>query len=263
MAYRYFSGIHVMRELTRFQRVGPKAIMPVVFTSLLNLEDGQQESTGTNRLGQPVFGITRTPQVFLDFMAEQDKGVLIINWDAVDELFADGMLDDMFEGFRSLLLDLAADPAAWNHSLWDNSRRMIPLAQLQMRDRANATETPVSDELLHTAFVRQVAERPAQLVIVASGTKAAKEEAYALACRVERESLDHGEASNQMVGVLMDKGWSKRCIGARYSFCGGGLSSHRFGIASGPAALSHGTRRDRGCFVAITSAQWSGCAGGH
>jgi hypothetical protein len=35
--HRYFSGIRVMRELARFQRVGPTAIMPVVFTSLLNL----------------------------------------------------------------------------------------------------------------------------------------------------------------------------------------------------------------------------------
>ena len=209
MAYRYFSGIHVMRELTRFQRVGPKAIMPVVFTSLLNLVDSAAQSSGSNWLGRPVYGITGTPQVFLDFMAEQDKGALIVNWDAVDELFADGMLDDMFEGFRSLLLDLAADPASWNRSLWDNAQRMIPAAQLEVRAQANATQASISDELLHTPFLQQVAERPSQLAISTPERRLTYAETYGYACRLEKELLDRGVLPNQMVGILMDKGWEQ------------------------------------------------------
>ena len=39
--HRYFSGVRVMREITRFQGVGPKAIMPVVFTSLAEYWPGR------------------------------------------------------------------------------------------------------------------------------------------------------------------------------------------------------------------------------
>ncbi|HEY2645893.1 MAG TPA: condensation domain-containing protein, partial [Candidatus Acidoferrales bacterium] len=74
--HRYFSGIQVMRELARFQRVGPTAIMPVVFTSLLNLGEQSDGATWSSRLGRHVYSITQTPQVYLDFMVYEEKGAL-------------------------------------------------------------------------------------------------------------------------------------------------------------------------------------------
>ena len=59
--HRYFSGIQVMRDLARFQRVGPTAIMPVVFTSLLNLGEQDDGATWLGRLGKSVYAITQTP----------------------------------------------------------------------------------------------------------------------------------------------------------------------------------------------------------
>ena len=101
--HRYFSGIQVMRELARFQRVGPTAIMPVVFTSLLNLGDQNDGATWSSRFGQCVYAITQTPQVYLDFMVYEEKGSLLINWDAVEELFPAGLLDDMFAAYQELV----------------------------------------------------------------------------------------------------------------------------------------------------------------
>lgn len=71
--HRYFSGIQVMRELARFQRVGPTAIMPVVFTSLLNLGEQNDGTTWVSRLGQRVYAIAQTPQVYLDFVVQRKK----------------------------------------------------------------------------------------------------------------------------------------------------------------------------------------------
>jgi non-ribosomal peptide synthetase component F len=73
--HRYFSGIQVMRDLSRFQRVGPTAIMPVVFTSLLNLGDHGDGLTWSSRLGKCVYAITQTPQVYLDFMVYEEKAL--------------------------------------------------------------------------------------------------------------------------------------------------------------------------------------------
>ena len=41
--------------------------------------------------------ITQTPQVWLDHQVIEDAGGLLFNWDAVEELFPPGLLDDMFE----------------------------------------------------------------------------------------------------------------------------------------------------------------------
>ncbi len=44
----------------------PTAIMPVVFTSLLNLGKPERRATWSSRLGHYVYAITQTPQVYLD-----------------------------------------------------------------------------------------------------------------------------------------------------------------------------------------------------
>jgi amino acid adenylation domain-containing protein len=207
--HRLFSGIHVMRELRRLQGVGPKALMPVVFTSLLNLDDGGEGTKWLSRLGEPGFAHTQTPQVYLDFIVQEDKGTLILNWDAVDELFPQDLLNDMFQSFQRLLLELASDDAAWDRNLADNTRQLLPPEQWEIRRQANATEAPLSDELLHTPFLRQVAERPQDLAICAPQRRLTYLETYQRACRIERELLDRGVGPNQMVGVLMAKGWEQ------------------------------------------------------
>lgn len=219
--HRLFSGIHVMRELRRLQGVGPKAIMPFVFTSLLNLDDHGEGTTWLSRLGEPGFAHTQTPQVYLDFIVQEDKGTLVLNWDAVDELFPQGMLDDMFQSFQRLLRELASEEVSWNRSLGENTRQLLPAEQMEIRKQVNATEAPISDELLHTPFLKQVAERPNDLAIVTPKRRLTYAETYRLACRVERELLDRGVQPNQMVGVLMAKGWEQIVAVLGIHFAGG------------------------------------------
>ncbi|MGH7486681.1 MAG: condensation domain-containing protein, partial [bacterium] len=137
---RYFSGIEVMRELTRMQRVGPKAIMPVIFTSLLNLDESGGTGSWAFRLGKPAYGIVQTPQVYLELIVQEDNGALVIDWDAIEELFPEGLLDDMLAGFQRLLHDLAGGQESWHRTLAENTWRLIPEAQLEMRRQVNATQ---------------------------------------------------------------------------------------------------------------------------
>jgi pyochelin synthetase len=207
--HRYFSGIQVMRELARFQRVGPTAIMPVVFTSLLNLGEQDDGATWLSRFGRCVYGITQTPQVYLDFMVYEEKGALQINWDAVEELFPAGLLDDMFEAFQRLLQDLAADDATWERTLADNARRLIPETQMASRQAANNTAAPITDDLLHDPFLKQVAERPDQLAVCTPKRRLTYRDVYGYACRVEQELLRRGVRPNDLVAVMMEKGWEQ------------------------------------------------------
>jgi len=219
--HRSFSGIEVMRESARLHGVGPRAVMPVVFTSLLNLDESAGGTTWCYQMGRSVFGQTQTPQVYLDFIIEEDKGTLVLNWDAVDELFEPGMLDEMFESLQHLLFELATDNAGWNRSLSDNARRLLPAAQIEVRQRVNATEGPLSDELLHTPFLKQVAERPNHVAIITSTRRLTYDETYRRACRIEEELLDRDVKPNQMIGVLMEKGWEQVVAILGIHFAGG------------------------------------------
>src|SRR5260370_31584461 len=156
-----------MREMARFQRVGPTAIMPVVFTSLLNLGEQNDGATWSSRLGRRVYAITQTPQVYLDYMVYEENGSLQINWDAVEQLFPAGVLDDMFAAYQGLLQDLATDDSAWQRTLAENARRLIPASQMALREAANDTTAPLTGDLLHTPFLQQVAEPPHHLAVCA------------------------------------------------------------------------------------------------
>ena len=207
--HRYFSGIQVMRDLARFQRVGPAAIMPVVFTSLLNLGEQGDGLTWTSRLGRCVYAITQTPQVYLDCMVTEEKGSVHINWDAVEELFPAGLLDDMFAALQRLLQDLSSDDSAWQRTFAENARRLIPDAQMALRDAVNTTIAPLTGDLLHTPFLKQVAERPAQMAVCAPDRRLTYLELYQYACRIEQELLRCRVKPNDLVAVMMQKGWEQ------------------------------------------------------
>src|ERR1017187_558193 len=75
--------------------------MPVVFTSALGLPASLTELELP--FGQPVWGVSQTPQVWLDCQVTERGGGLFVNWDAVEELFPAGVLDGMFGAFAGLV----------------------------------------------------------------------------------------------------------------------------------------------------------------
>ena len=210
-----------MREMTRFHGVGPTAIMPVVFTSLLNIGQGNDQGTWAGRLGKTVYAISQTPQVYLDFMVHEDEGELVINWDAVEELFPAGLLDDMFRAYQALLAQLASDDSSWSRTLADNARKLLPIYQAQLFEEVNATAAPVSDEFLHTLFLKQVEERPGQVAVCTPARRMTYAELYSRACRIEEELLPRGLEPNQLVGIVMEKGWEQVVAVLGILFAGG------------------------------------------
>ena len=99
-------------------------------------------------------------------MVHEEKGALSINWDAIEELFPAGLLDDLFAAYQRLLEDLAADDSAWQRSLAENARRLIPAAQMALREAANAPYRGAGHRRFAAhAVSQQVAERPEQLAV--------------------------------------------------------------------------------------------------
>lgn len=104
MEHRAVSAVRVMREYAR--RTGPAAAaMPVVFTSALGLPTELVDIDLP--FGTPVWGISQTPQVWLDCQVSVRGGTLVVTWDAVEELFPPDLLDVMFAAYRAALETLA------------------------------------------------------------------------------------------------------------------------------------------------------------
>lgn len=205
---RYFSGVQVLREMGR-RRKGPASVtMPVVFTSTLNLaSSSQQESSqeSSNDQRDAVYGISQTPQVWLDHQVQERGGDLVFNWDAVEDLFPEGLLNDMFSAYCGLLRDLARDEECWQASSW----QLLPPAQIEQRLTVNSTETPISKDLLHDLFASQARRQPDQPAVISSSRELSYAELYSRSNQIGRFLRQMGVGRNKLVAVVMQKGWEQ------------------------------------------------------
>ncbi|WP_100036777.1 non-ribosomal peptide synthetase [Escherichia coli] len=108
--HRDVSAIRVMRQLAQRQNV-PAVPMPVVFTSALGFE--QDNFLARRNLLKPVWGISQTPQVWLDHQIYESEGELRFNWDFVAALFPAGQVERQFEQYCALLNRMAEDESGW------------------------------------------------------------------------------------------------------------------------------------------------------
>lgn len=148
--HRQVSAVSIVRELARLHGE-PELVMPVVFTSALGLTNEQRHGL----FSQPLWGISQTPQVWLDHqLTEQDGGVMLV-WDAVEALFPPGMLDAMFSAYQLLLDHLCND--SWQQPLPE----LMPPEQRTLREQINTkAERNWPQETLHQSFFSYATQHP-------------------------------------------------------------------------------------------------------
>ncbi|MBF6427709.1 amino acid adenylation domain-containing protein [Nocardia cyriacigeorgica] len=157
--HQQVSAVRVLRELGRESELAAEPV-PVVFTSMLGVDDELARS-----VRWPDFTRTQTPQVWLDHQVIELPGGVVLSWDSVDELFPDGLIDDMFDAYHRLLLGLG--DLDWERPL----EPVLPSGQRAVRDRVNdtAAAAPVG-RLLHTAMFEVAAEDPDRIALVVGET---------------------------------------------------------------------------------------------
>ncbi|MDX3240512.1 amino acid adenylation domain-containing protein [Streptomyces sp. ME18-1-4] len=205
LGHSAYSGVRVMRE--RARRLGGRlgAAMPVVFTSMIGFDSATDLAGTAQVFGDVVYGVSQTPQVWLDYQVLEDRGELLVNWDFVDELFPAGMIEEMFLAHRACLERLGESEAAWD----ERELVTLPAAQADERRRANATEAPLPERTL-CGLVEEQAERTpeATAVISADGEHTYRElvdDAYRLAHVLQ--SMD--ATRDTLVGVITEKGYEQ------------------------------------------------------
>ncbi|MYS62523.1 type I polyketide synthase [Streptomyces sp. SID5468] len=115
MEHAAYTGLDVLRDLARLDGAAGRARMPVVFNSTLGTRHPDTTTAGPvgalcrlGTSGTPVWSGVRTPQVILDHQAFEEDGCLVLNWDVVEEVFQEGVVDAMFAAYEGLIRELCA-----------------------------------------------------------------------------------------------------------------------------------------------------------
>ncbi|WP_329241745.1 amino acid adenylation domain-containing protein [Actinoallomurus sp. NBC_01490] len=211
MEHLAYSGVRVQRERSRRLGSGPNAAMPIVFTSALVLGAPEQDpSDGIRFFGEQVYGLTQTPQVWLDHQVAEEQGELAYNWDVVEALFPAGLLDDMFAVYGSVLDRLAEDEDAWDRA---DSLAVLPAWQAEERDRANDTGVRAAlagpGDTLCGLVETQAARTPDATAVIGADGERSYREIVAYGRRMARRLKELEAAPGSLVGVIMDKGWEQ------------------------------------------------------
>ncbi|WP_280459343.1 non-ribosomal peptide synthetase [Nocardia carnea] len=163
--HQQVSAVRVLRELARNSEA-PTEPVPVVFTSMLGVDDELARS-----VRWPDYTRTQTPQVWLDHQVIELPEGLLLSWDSVDELFPDGLVDEMLTAYHQLVDGLAE--MDWEQPLGTASPTLPPHQQV-VRDLVNSTTwpgpldapDPANHRLLHTAMFDVAAEDPGRPALV-------------------------------------------------------------------------------------------------
>ncbi len=205
------SGVRVLRELSQARGVQQTA-MPIVFNSTLS--EAAPELAEFNLAdalnAKHMHSITQTPQVWLDHTLLELEGRLLFNWDSIDELFPEGMIEQMFVAYNALL-DSLCEPAAWGA----NTPQLLP--QVRLPAPVDIQQTL---PLMHELFERQALATPDAMAVI--GTR---QLTYAQ-LRFEARQLGaclqaQGVLPNRLVAVVMERGWEQVVATLAILYAGG------------------------------------------
>lgn len=190
-----YSGVDVLRDLTRS---GQAASGSVVFACNL----GNELITGNVRraFGRPGFMITQTPQVWLDHQINEYPEGLHLAFDAVEELFPQGVLDAMFDSYLDLLTRLPS--LDWTQPVTID----LPPDQRAVRERVNATGDGVRGGLVHGEFFRRVRSEPQRTALICGDAEVSYGELAERALTVAGALRSAGIVNGDAVAVTMPRG---------------------------------------------------------
>jgi nonribosomal peptide synthetase protein BlmIV len=203
--HRAVSGVTVAREWARLHDRPLDLVTPVVFTSNLGLPT-DPAGPGAPGLGTPGFSVSQTPQLYLDHQVAETAEGLLLNWDAVAELFPAGLIDDALAAYAGLLSRLAAGTAAaWQRP----AGGLLPPAQRARRARVNATGRDLPARCLPDIVAEGAARHPDAAAVITARQTLSHAEVLRRAGRVAHRLRDLGTRPGELVGVAMHTGWEQ------------------------------------------------------
>lgn len=195
LAHVDMSGVEVIAALSK--SVGERLLMPIVFSSLLH------RHASFEPLGKLVSGLTRTPQVTLDCQIMDDGQHLYMNWDVLDGFYPPGLTQAMFETWVGAIEGLATSESPWDAPFV----APLPVNQRTRRLEANATRVAWPAQMLHARVLAQARLTPDGVAVIAPDETLSYREVVRRAAEFAQALRDAGVRRNELVGIVLDKGW--------------------------------------------------------
>ncbi|PEE40234.1 non-ribosomal peptide synthetase [Bacillus pseudomycoides] len=180
LEHRHYDGVNFIRDFTRYHQMTPKAVMPIVFTSML----AGAGAFAWEQLGSLRHIHARTPQVYLDNVVIEKNGELLISWNYVEELFDADVIEAMFSQFVDLLEQLVKQSDVTSLQMKESDQTLI--------EQYNQTTEKIPSTTLYQLFTDQVKRTPDEVAVV-----------------FEQEWLTYSELhkrSNQVAHYLQEQG---------------------------------------------------------
>ncbi|MEM7112071.1 MAG: amino acid adenylation domain-containing protein [Chloroflexota bacterium] len=192
--HRVVNGLQALAE--HFGAEANHALMPVVFTNLL--DTGLDTSLIDAATSQ-------TPQVWLEHVVTETAESLELSWHVAEGLFPFDLIETMFAAYGRLLQRLATEQMAWQ----ETAVSLLPAAQQQQRTAVNDTAAPISDELLHTLFLKKIDAHATDPAVITPTMTLTYQQLYHRANQVGHWLRAQGAKPNTLVAVTMTKGWEQ------------------------------------------------------
>ena len=194
--HRLFSGVEVIRELSR-KKGGDYAFMPIVFTSAIGLINNDM----TNLKGDLSYGISQTPQVFIDCQVMDGVFGLQVNWDVRKGVFEETVIDDMFSIFEKLLNDLSVSKENWEK----NEALKLPQWQEKLFKDVNNTAKELPRHLIHSKILECAAKTPDRIALADENGTVTYGDMIDKAEKLAAEIVLSGAVKNDIVAIIVEK----------------------------------------------------------
>jgi len=147
---------------------------------------------------------------------ELDGGIYL-SWDVAETMFPAGMPGDMFASFRGLVEKLANEAGVWDSP----PLSLLPPSQTTRRTEANCTTQTFPRQCIHSGFLDQAQAHPDRVGLIDGDRRLTYGEVALLAGDVAREIRSQGIQPNQLVAIVMEKGWEQAVAALGVTLSGG------------------------------------------
>lgn len=193
LEHRHFDGVAVIREISKRNNLGAKAIMPIVFTSLLFGDNNSDDID----IGSIKMSSSQTPQVYLDYQACENNGDLHINWDYVEQMFDNDVICMMFEHYTKLISSLIEDNNEYKFELGLRDRSVL--------DYYNNTDEIILPATLHRMFINQAIKVPENKAVEFGNESLTYKELHEKSNQVANYLIENGVKEGNLIGVLVKR----------------------------------------------------------
>lgn len=195
LEHREFSGVKVIREITK-KKGKEAAFFPYVFTSSIGVV---QSGAITGRFGG--FGISQTPQVFIDCQAMDSDFGLRLNWDVRRGVFNEGFIAEMFASFKAAVYALLKDKSVWEKK----NIIALPVSQVETRLRVNDTQLVLPKTGLHEPVFDQIKNKENKTAVIDASSKTSYKELGIKARQIAFSLKNAGCKQGDKVAVIIPK----------------------------------------------------------